>query len=602
MSNIECFSKAIKEIYETRGNEVFLNARLFHALIDDLVPVLATERKIFRSVIDDTLLKELSVIFNADESYKQFEAIRIKRNIEDNNGLSEKWSKFIVECFTVASGDDLKSFTFDNFDTNKRKNDLYVIENETLEDFNYDEIFYKLIPQNANILSLLKRTQIFIEDENFIDALSYTDRILDINPYCSIAYIYKLMAEKKAKTIKVLISRVNLSTNRLFNKALSFSSGELKDTLERLVKVSNTYYKKRQEKIHSSRLLQNTIISSSPYHTVGVCTDGKVWAVGDNFRSACEVSEWKNIVAVSAGNHFTVGLKADGHVIVTEGAGYVDNNVRPNVRYAFDLSQWEDIVSISSSSHIVGLRSDGTVVAQGLNWYGECNVSEWKNIIAVTAAYQLTVGLKADGTVVATGKNEYGKCNTYDWRDIVAVTTAIDCILGLKKDGTLVYTKGSENRYGQCDVSEWTDIISIASNGWAVFGVKSDGTVLTTRHNFHGECNVDYCNDVVAISPMGQTNIFTTFVVKKDGTIETVGSNFEGLSKVFNVKLFDSFDTWQNEFNKNKKEFYNKAKEEHRLKMQMNQYKMKNLCQYCGADFKGFFVKKCTKCGREKDY
>lgn len=598
MSNIEVLSNAIKQIYEARGNEVFLNARLFHALIDDLVPVLSNERKIFRSVIDDTLLKELSIIFNADKSNKQFEAIRIKRIIEDNNGLSEKWSKFIVECFIIAAGADLKGFIVDKFDTNERKNDLCDIEDETLEDFNYDEYFYKIIPQNANILSLLKRTQMFLEDENFNDALSYADRILDIDPYCSIAYIYKLMAEKKAKTINVLISIVNLSTNRLFNKALSFSSDELKYTLERLVKVSNTYYKKRQEKINSSRLLQNTIISSSPYHTVGVCTDGKVWAVGDNSGAACDVSGWKNIVAVSAGNHFSVGVKADGHMIVTDGAGYFYKSIR----YAFDLSQWEDIVSVSSSSHIVGLKSDGTVVAQGLNLHGECNVSEWKNIIAVSADYKVTVGLKSDGTVVATGNNEYGKCNTYEWRDIVAITTAIDCVLGLKKDGTLVYTEGSENRFGQCDVLDWSDIISIASNGWTVFGVKSDGTVLTTKHNFRGECNVNYCNDVVALSPMGQTNIFTTFVVKKDGTIEPVGSNFEGLSKVFNMKLFDSFDTWQNEFDKYKKASYDKAKEEHYLKMLKIQYKSKNLCQYCGADFKGFFVKRCTKCGREKDY
>ena len=31
-------------------------------------------------------------------------------------------------------------------------------------------------------------------------------------------------------------------------------------------------------------------------------------------------------------------------------------------------------------------------------------------------------------------------------------------------------------------------------------------------------------------------------------------------------------------------------------------YRVQGLCQYCGGSFSGLFVKKCTKCGRSKDY
>lgn len=52
--------------------------------------------------------------------------------------------------------------------------------------------------------------------------------------------------------------------------------------------------------------------------------------------------------------------------------GY-DNNSKRNI------SDWRDIVAVSVGSyHIVGLKSDGTVIAVGDNKNGQCNVSDWK--------------------------------------------------------------------------------------------------------------------------------------------------------------------------------------------------------------------------------
>jgi alpha-tubulin suppressor-like RCC1 family protein len=66
----------------------------------------------------------------------------------------------------------------------------------------------------------------------------------------------------------------------------------------------------------------------------------------------------------------------------------------------------------------VGLKKDGTVVATGDNKYGQCDVSDWKNIIAISAGDLHTVGLKKDGTVVAAGDNEHGQCDVSDWMNI----------------------------------------------------------------------------------------------------------------------------------------------------------------------------------------
>ena len=65
-------------------------------------------------------------------------------------------------------------------------------------------------------------------------------------------------------------------------------------------------------------------------------------------------------------------------------------------------------------------------------------------------------GLKANGTVVATGKNDEGQCDVSDWTDIVVIEPGYDYIVGLRADGTVVAAGKNDN--GQCDVSGWTNI------------------------------------------------------------------------------------------------------------------------------------------------
>jgi hypothetical protein len=62
------------------------------------------------------------------------------------------------------------------------------------------------------------------------------------------------------------------------------------------------------------------------------------------------------------------------------------------------------------------LRADGTVVATGDNISGQCNVSGWKDIVAIAAGASHTVGLKSDGTVVACGYNGGGQTSVSAWR------------------------------------------------------------------------------------------------------------------------------------------------------------------------------------------
>ena len=73
----------------------------------------------------------------------------------------------------------------------------------------------------------------------------------------------------------------------------------------------------------------------------------------------------------------------------------------------------------AGSNNTVGLKSDGTVVAVGYNKYGQCDVSDWTDIVAVSAGECHTVGLKSNGTVVAAGWNDDGQCDVSGWTDII---------------------------------------------------------------------------------------------------------------------------------------------------------------------------------------
>ena len=251
-------------------------------------------------------------------------------------------------------------------------------------------------------------------------------------------------------------------------------------------------------------------------HTAALKTDGTVIAVGDNDDGQCDVSDWTDIVAISARSSQTVGLKADGTVVaVGEGSyGTYDKCA---------IFDWTDIVAISAGNdHIVGLKADGTVVATGRNSSGQCNVSDWTDIVAISAGGWYTVGLKADGTVLAVGDNSYGQCGVTDWTGIVAICTGVAETVGLKADGTVVVAYDYNDDL--CDLSDWTSVAAISAGLRYAVGLKADGTAVAAGNNDDGQCNVFGWTDIIAIS----AGYDYAIGLKADGTVVAVGNNEYG--------------------------------------------------------------------------
>ena len=52
--------------------------------------------------------------------------------------------------------------------------------------------------------------------------------------------------------------------------------------------------------------------------TVGLRNDGTAVAVGDNSLGQCNVDDWTGLIAISAGQFHTIGLREDGTVLTTQ--------------------------------------------------------------------------------------------------------------------------------------------------------------------------------------------------------------------------------------------------------------------------------------------
>ena len=221
---------------------------------------------------------------------------------------------------------------------------------------------------------------------------------------------------------------------------------------------------------------------------------------------------------------YTVGLKSDGTVVA----------VGVNEEGQCNVSCWRDIVAVSAGfSHTVALKSDGTVVAVGNNEYGQCNVSGWKDIVAVSAGGHHTVGLKSDGTVVAVGSNNSGQCDVFDWTGIVAISVDVYYTVGLKSDGTVVAVGYLDDR---CNVNDWTDIVTVSTNWNHFVGLKTDGTVVAVADKFldvfgnEGQLNVRYWTDISSVS----AGYLHTVGLRSDGTVVALGHNDVGQCNVKN--------------------------------------------------------------------
>ena len=115
------------------------------------------------------------------------------------------------------------------------------------------------------------------------------------------------------------------------------------------------------------------------------------------------------------------------------------------------------VLSAASFCPYCGIKLASKKVSTLMNAAGD------KRIVSVAAGYVHTLALLEDGNVVACGINSYGECNVFNWKDIVAIYAGTQFSAGLKMDGTVVVTGEGASGW---DLSDWTDIVNLADGDY----------------------------------------------------------------------------------------------------------------------------------------
>lgn len=374
--------------------------------------------------------------------------------------------------------------------------------------------------------SLLKRAKMCVNDGDWARANELLEQVLNADPECGEAYLYRAMAQNSCKTIEKLkekyISGLWQSEND-FAKALQFGAISAEQAQE--------WKKAREEKLHRLAKARERIKGAQGLlnNCLGVKADGTVYCLNskrEDGRDEPGCDYWRDIVAVS--DIGMIGIKADGTVVSTE--------------YKFG-ENWHDIVAVSDwySGCKLGLRRDGTIVFEGDDDRLERQVSNWHDIIAINASVRELVGLKADGTVVIAGdKGDHKQHSVSNWHDIVSSSTGWgsweDYVLGLKADGTIIAAGELPDKL--YPVLKWTDIIAISTSAYLVVGLKEDGSVICSPKSDKAPSELDW-RDIVAITTRG----IEAIGLKSDGTVVSSIAD----SPRNSWKLFDNLDNLEEE-------------------------------------------------------
>jgi len=366
-----------------------------------------------------------------------------------------------------------------------------------------------------NATALLDRGGMALEDGEWENAKDFFDQVLNMDSRCVEAYLGLALAGAKlcsSKAIGAITERLTLNMlerNPNYERFLRFASPEQKSPVDAALEQARATV---------------TALEEQARREAKERTEQK--------RKAEEERNVRVKIArrmIAAGSFHTVGLRSNGTVVATK---IIEDVLAKNYGQS-NLGEWRDIVAVAAGTyHTVGLRFDGTVTATGQNKKGQCSVSNWRDIIAVATGSFHTVGLRSNGTVMATGENKNGQCNVSDWRDIIAVAAGSSHTVGLRSNGTVTATGGNKN--GQCNVSDWRDIIAIATGTFHTVGLRSNGTVVATKiiedvlAKNYGQSNVGEWQDIVAMA----VGTFHTVGLRSDSTVVAVGHYESGTCDV----------------------------------------------------------------------
>jgi uncharacterized protein (TIGR03437 family) len=278
-------------------------------------------------------------------------------------------------------------------------------------------------------------------------------------------------------------------------------------------------------------------VAAGKVHSLGLASDGTVWAWGDNSGGELgdttlpsadgpiKVSGLTGVfVAIAAGLGHSMALKSDGTVWAwgLNAAGELGNGNTSSTHVPVQVSGLTAMVAIAAGGeHSLALASDGTVWAWGFNGAGglgngngaamnsniPVHVSGLTGAVAIACGEYHSLALTSDGKVWSWGNNANGELGTGN----------------------------TNNTDVPVQVSGLTGIVAIAGAAYTSFALESAGTVLGFGYNADGELgNGNYTDSNVPVQVSGLTGVVAIAagqyfgLAVSGGTAWTWGDNENG--------------------------------------------------------------------------
>jgi len=185
-----------------------------------------------------------------------------------------------------------------------------------------------------------------------------------------------------------------------------------------------------------------------------------------------------------------------------------------------------------SAAYATGLavRTDGTVVAWGINGFGQASVpGSLSGVTQVDTGGNHTIALKGDGTIVGWGLDDSGQASSpAGLVDVTQISVGWNHSMALRRDGSVV--AWGSNSQGQASVPQGIQPAKwITAGHFHSVAVLVDGTVAAWGSNSHGQTGVPSgLGGVVA----ADASFRHTVARRGDGAVVAWGSNGSGQCSV----------------------------------------------------------------------
>lgn len=303
---------------------------------------------------------------------------------------------------------------------------------------------------------------------------------------------------------------------------------------------------------------QRSLIAAGDNHTLAIRKDGSLWVWGQNTNGQLGLDDTKdrhvptrlgtdtNWVAVAAGADHSLALKADG-TLWAWGYNYYGELGLGNTNNTYVLTPAQVIgtgwTAVTAGGHYsLGLKTDGTLYAWGRNEYGQFGTGTFDNspypphpspapvgtgYLSVVAAFDHNLALNTDGYLYSCGLNNYGQLGLGSYGTTYVTTrervgtgylflsAGSDTSFALMADNSL-WAWGINN-YGQLGLGPSHTVFEnpspqaviganwkAASGGGEGFtlGLKTDGSLWAWGNNEYGELGQGYVDSLPHYSPI----------------------------------------------------------------------------------------------------